>query len=272
MLSISQPLFLQKTKLLYSYPKYLSGIGIWIWIWTVRILPSCIRSPWRVAMKGSSINSLKTASLSASLQNQPKDSSSRQTTLPDFLVRNKTSLVVWSEKIHSVKLQWNRTWQDWIDMPRGTVGLSKLVDLFSYATRHKIVISRDVLNYRVSVIVGHLTCRIRVSGNVAERRFYVWTFTVEFPQVVIWSCNWRHMSPLHNPKLKTADVVVVELTKVTYKAELNCNYQVKSVVSIIIGKKIVIVPSRILTGCIGLSHPVARFWACPVVPLSRWKP
>ena len=83
------------------------------------ILPSCIRSPWRVAMKGSSINSLKTASLSASLQNQPKDSSSRQTTLPDFLVRNKTSLVVWSEKINSFKLQWNRTWQDQTEIIKG---------------------------------------------------------------------------------------------------------------------------------------------------------
>ncbi len=38
-------------------------------------------------------------------------------------------------------------------------------------------------------------------------------------------------------------------------------------------RKVVIVPSRvpsrILTGCPGLSRPVARFWACPVVPLSR---
>ena len=31
------------------------------------------------------------------------------------------------------------------------------------------------------------------------------------------------------------------------------------------------VPARILTGCPGPSHPVTRFWACPVVPLSRDK-
>ena len=31
MFSIIQPLFLQKTKPLYPYPKYLFGIGIWIW-------------------------------------------------------------------------------------------------------------------------------------------------------------------------------------------------------------------------------------------------
>ena len=29
--SIDQPLFLQKTKLLYPNPKYFFGIGIWIW-------------------------------------------------------------------------------------------------------------------------------------------------------------------------------------------------------------------------------------------------
>ena len=31
MFSIIQPLFLQKTKLLYPHPKYSFGIGIWIW-------------------------------------------------------------------------------------------------------------------------------------------------------------------------------------------------------------------------------------------------
>ena len=31
MFSIIQPLFLQKTKPLYTHPKYLFGIGIWIW-------------------------------------------------------------------------------------------------------------------------------------------------------------------------------------------------------------------------------------------------
>ena len=38
-------------------------------------------------------------------------------------------------------------------------------------------------------------------------------------------------------------------------------------------RKIVIVPSRVLSrilaGCPGQSCPTARFWACPVVPLSR---
>ena len=32
MLSIIQPLFLQKTKALYLHPKYLFVIGIWIWV------------------------------------------------------------------------------------------------------------------------------------------------------------------------------------------------------------------------------------------------
>ena len=45
-----------------------------------------------------------------------KDSNPRQTILPDFLVRNRTSLVVWIVKINSVKLQWNRTWQDHTEM------------------------------------------------------------------------------------------------------------------------------------------------------------
>ena len=33
MVSINQPLFLQKTKPLYLNPKYLFGIGIWVWVW-----------------------------------------------------------------------------------------------------------------------------------------------------------------------------------------------------------------------------------------------
>jgi hypothetical protein len=38
MLSIIQPIFLQKPKPLYPHPKYLFGIGIWIWIWSAKNL------------------------------------------------------------------------------------------------------------------------------------------------------------------------------------------------------------------------------------------
>ena len=45
--SIIQSLFLKKTKLLYSHPKYLFGIGIWIWATKkLGIQPLCVRSPW----------------------------------------------------------------------------------------------------------------------------------------------------------------------------------------------------------------------------------
>ena len=33
---IIRSLFLQKTKLLYSHPRYSFGIGIWIWLWTAK--------------------------------------------------------------------------------------------------------------------------------------------------------------------------------------------------------------------------------------------
>ena len=43
----------------------------------------------------------------------------------------------------------------------------------------------------------------------------------------------------------------------------------QSYISQVLGNLQTCVLSRILTGCPGPSRPMARFWACPIIPLSR---
>ena len=64
MFSIDQPLFLQKTKPLYTIPKYLFGIGIWILVRKeLGEYPFSVCSPWALLNQSANIFLYKRYSL-----------------------------------------------------------------------------------------------------------------------------------------------------------------------------------------------------------------